>query len=252
MRPRANVGAALVDLLGGAQEGRCAVGAELAGGGGEGADVLGEAATAVPDAGPHAAAADARVDAEDVHDLGDVAAGGLAHVGDGVDVRDLEAEEGVGRALGEFRGLRVGDEQGGSGVQDGGVDGSDCLLALGGGETGDEAIRTQGVLDGVSLAQELRVPYDVDAFAGGGQALGELGDLAGRADGDRAFPDDGARPVEVGSELADGAEDLPGVVGPAVRADGGADPDEVQLGEVGGLPDAGGEPQAPARGVLGK
>lgn len=139
---------------------------------------------------------------------GDVAARGLAHVGDGVDVADLQAEEGVRGALGQFGGVRVGDEDRHARLDDPGVHGADRLLALRGGDTGDEAVRAQGVLDGVTFAQELRVPYDVDLFAGGGQALGEGGDLVGGADGDGGLPDDRARPVEVGGR-ADGPRRRP-------------------------------------------
>lgn len=51
-------------------------------------------------------------------------------------------------------------------------------------------------------------------------------------------------------ELADGAEDLPGVVGAAVGVDGCAHTEEVQLGEGGGFLRVGGEAQPPAGGVL--
>lgn len=52
--------------------------------------------------------------------------------------------------------------------------------------------------------------------------------------------------------MTDGAVHLPGVVGAAVGVDGGSDADEVEVGELGGLGDAGGEAQAPARGVAGE
>lgn len=151
------------------------------------------------------------VETEDLHDLGDIGASGLAHVDHGVDVADFQTEEGVRRALRQFSGLRAGDEDRHAGVQDGGVDGADRLLTLGGGDTGDEVVRAQGVLHRVSLAEELRTPHDVDGFARRGQALGEGGDLVGRANGDRRLPDNRARSVEVGGELADGAVDLCGV-----------------------------------------
>ena len=69
--------AAHVDGVDLAQEGQGLVGAELAGAGAEGADVLGQAAAAEPDAGVEELAADAVVVADGVGEDGDVGAGGV-------------------------------------------------------------------------------------------------------------------------------------------------------------------------------
>ena len=106
--------AAHVDRVDLAQEGQRLVGAELAGAGHEGADVLGQAAAAEADPGAQELAADAVVVADRLGQLVDVAAGGLADLGHRVDEGDLGGEEGVRGDLDQLGGREVGDHERGA------------------------------------------------------------------------------------------------------------------------------------------
>ena len=106
--------AAHVDRVDLAQEGQRLVGAQLAGPGHEGADVLGQAAAAEAEAGVEEPAADPGVVADRVGELRDVGAAGLADLGHRVDERDLGGQERVRRDLDQLGGRVVGDDQRGA------------------------------------------------------------------------------------------------------------------------------------------
>ena len=109
---------ALVDVVDLAQERHRVLDAELAGAVHERADVLGQAAAAEADAGVEELAADARVVADRVGEVDHVRAGGLAHLGHGVDERDLGGQERVGGDLHQLGGRVVGDDDRDAGVGD--------------------------------------------------------------------------------------------------------------------------------------
>ena len=108
----------LVDVL---EEAQRLVDAELARARHERPDVLRQAAAAEADAGREEAAADAGVVADRVGQGHDVAAGGVAHVGHGVDERDLGGQERVGRHLDELGGCQVRADVRGTGFEHRGV-----------------------------------------------------------------------------------------------------------------------------------
>src|SRR5699024_3316837 len=97
--------AAVVDGVDLAQEAERLGHAVLLGARAEGADVLGQAASAEADAGAEELRADAVVHADRAGHVGDVRTGDLAHLGDGVDEGDLRGQEGVGGDLHQLRGL---------------------------------------------------------------------------------------------------------------------------------------------------
>ena len=242
--------AAQVDLVDLAQERDGVLGAELAGAGHEGADVLGQAAAAEAEAGGEEPVADAGVVADGLGEVGDVGAGGLADLGHGVDEGDLGREEGVRGDLDQLGGGEVGDQEGDALGDDGGVDLAHEVLGALGAHADDEAVGVQGVGDGVALAQELRVPGDLDAL---GVGQGEVvGDLDGGADGDGGLADDQGAGAQVGGQGGDRAEDL-GHVG-LLRAGGlrGSHADEVDVGERPDLGPGGGEPSRPASMLRGR
>ena len=88
-------------------------GAEFVGDGDEGLDVFREAGAAVAEAGIQEGAADAAVHADAVGDEFDVGAAGFADGAEGIDVADLEREEGIRGVFDEFGAVHVGDEDGG-------------------------------------------------------------------------------------------------------------------------------------------
>ncbi len=83
---------------------------------------LGRQPPAEAEAGRQEALADARVVADRLGQLRDVGAGRLAHLGHGVDERDLGGQEGVGGHLDQLGGREVRDEEGGALGDDRGVD----------------------------------------------------------------------------------------------------------------------------------
>ena len=153
----------------------------------ERAEVFREAASAKAQRGMEEASADAFVHAHAVRHFLDVGARSLAQHGDGVDVRDLEREEGIGRVFDQLRGIDVGDD-------DRGVEGRIDFLERGHGSLGTDAdhdaVRMHQVLHGKSLAQELGIADHVEFHARFAVAFDGLGHLVARLDRHRAFIDD--------------------------------------------------------------
>ena len=170
----------------------------------EGPQVLRQAAAAVPGAGVQHAAADPLVVAECIRELGDVGAGGVAHLREGVDERDLRCQEGVRAALDQLGGRQVADDDRrtfGDRVREN-------LAQPGLGGRGlhaeDQAVRVQGVVDTVRLAQELRLPGDLDRLHRPGPRCGIA---ARRASTYRPGPWTGRPPGAAGSATVQHADD---------------------------------------------
>ena len=102
--------AVLVDVVDLAQQRDDLFDTELAGAGHERAQILRQAAAAVPGPGVQHAAADPLVVPERVGQLGDVRAGRVGHLGERVDEGDLRGQEGVRAALDQLRGRQVADD----------------------------------------------------------------------------------------------------------------------------------------------
>ena len=151
--------------------------AELVGPDGQGGDVLGQAAAAEAEAGVQELAADALVEADRVGEQHDVAAGGLAHLRHGVDEADLGGQERVRRDLDQLGGGDVAAHDRRPVADREGVDLGQHVERVPGVGAEDQPVGVQRVLDRVRLAQELRVPGDLDRVAGRGQ----LADAAPRA-----------------------------------------------------------------------
>lgn len=144
------------------------------------------------------------LDVKDVGELGDVGAGLLADLGHRVDEGDLGGEEGVRGALGELGGGPVGDDRRRPRLDDlpERLPEQGLGPGVGGVEAQDEPVRTEGVLDGERLAEELRVPGDLDEVPGGSLvAQEELGDAGCGADGDGGLDRDDGRGGRPGASL---------------------------------------------------
>ena len=143
------------------------VDAELAGPGHERADVLGQAAAAEAESrragiGRRCARRSDSASAS----CGDVGAGGLADLGHRVDERDLRGQEGVGRDLHQLGGGEVGDDERRTGVEDRlrtprASSPRPAVVS----HAEHDPVRAQRVVDGEALAQELRVPGQLDRRA---------------------------------------------------------------------------------------
>ena len=112
-----------------------------------------------------------------------------------------------------------------------------------------DPVGAQHVLDGEALLQELGAPGDLDAEVGRGVLADELLDPLGGADRDGRLADDQRLAGQVRREAGDGRLDVGQVGAHAVGPLRGADADEVDVAELGGLGDVGGEAQ-PAGGQV--
>ena len=204
------------------------VDAELAGAGHERPDVLGQAAAAEADAGVEEPAADPLVVPDRVGQLRHVGAGGLAQLGHRVDEGDLGGQERVGGHLDQLGGGQVGLDLRGAGGQRRGVhlveDARGPLAALARAEAVDQPVGVQRVLDGVALAQELRVP---DQLGAGLALLDPLGDRLGGADRDRGLADHHVARLEQRQDRVDRRADVGQVGGVLAALLRRADADEV-------------------------
>jgi hypothetical protein len=185
--------------------------APTAGAGGEGAqpaDVLGQAAAAVAEASGEERAPDAGVHAQRVGQRGYVRSGGGADVGHRVDERHLGGEERVGRALDQFRRHRVGHDQRYARIGERPVDLARGRLGHRAPHPGDDPVRAQRIGHRVPLAEELRVPRDLDRVDGGRGFAEVRGQPAGRARRDRGLADDECGTGQVRRERPRRAEHL--------------------------------------------
>jgi hypothetical protein len=157
----------VVDLVDLVQEGHGLPHLQFLGPSEERADVLGQTAAAEPEARGQEGTPDAGVMAEGLGQGHHVGARGVTHLRHGVDEGDLRRQEGVGGDLHQFRGGGIGADVGDTGLQHRFVDVAQCPVGVGRGDSHDQPVGAQRVLDGESLAQELRVPghLGVDARA---------------------------------------------------------------------------------------
>jgi hypothetical protein len=235
---------ARVDLVDLAQEGERLVGAELAGAGHEGADVLGQAAAAEPEAGVEESAADAGVVTDGIRQLGHVGSRRLAHLGHRVDERDLRREERVRRRLHQLGGLEVGRHDGGAIGDRGGVDLVERRAHRLGrgrvvGQAVDQPVGMQGVFDREAFTQELGVPRDDRAGS-----LEPSRERSRSADGHRRLAHHKVTRGEHRGEGIHGGMHVAQVGGERPRLLRGADGDEVH-GVATGLAHVGREAQPP-------
>jgi len=211
--------------------------------GAEGGYVLGEAGTAVTDAGTKEFWADACVEAHAARHLLDVGVGGFAEIGDGIDKGDFESEKGIGGMLDDLGALGGGEEDGrrcGDAADTGNGVGAAVILAAGewsvdgvkdgGGAvvvgTDDDAVGVEEVGDGGSFAEELGIGDDVEEVTGDAVALHGTADPLVGVDGDGAFFDDDFVGGKGACDLAGNGFDVReiGVAGLALRgADGNED-----------------------------
>ena len=120
-------------------------------------DVLGQAAPAEADPGPEEVVADPRVERDPLDDLVDADADRLAQARDLVDERDPRRKERVGDVLDHLGRPQVGDDHlAPERVEQIG----DLARIFRRPRPDDDPVRVEEVLDGPSLAQELRVGHD--------------------------------------------------------------------------------------------
>ena len=227
------------------------VGAQFAGAGHECADVLGQAAAAEPEAGVEEAATDARVVAQRVGQQCDVGVDGFAHLRDGVDERDLGRQKGIGGDLDQFGGLQVGEQERHPVGQQRGVEVADRLLgqsrvAL---HAEHDAVGVQCVVDGETLAQELRVPRHLHRQPGRGQVSGVCAQVGGGAHRHGGLADDHRVAAQLRHQGVDHRVDVAQVCGVLPLLLRRAHAQEVHVGELGRLRVVGGEPQPPGGDV---
>ncbi len=224
---------------------------ESVGADGQGADVLGQTATAETESSVEKLPADPLVVAERVGEQDDVAAGGLTHLRHRVDEADLGGEEGVGRGLDQLGRGQIAAHHGGGVAERQRIH----LFQLGQGPrtlyAEHQPVRSQGVLDRETLAQELRIPRDLDAVTGRGQGADPFLEGGRRTHRDGRLADDQGRPIEQRTQGVDGAVQL-GQVRATARQTRGTDRQEMDVGPVGDLGVVGGEPQPAVGGVLGQ
>jgi hypothetical protein len=126
------------------------------------------------------------------------------------------------------------------------------LLGPVGGDAEDQPVRTQGVVHGVSLTQELRVPGEFDVLPRGCEAPDEFGEPRRRPHGHRGLAHHQRPPVQPPGQLGHGTVHIAQIGGVRVRLLRGADADEVHVAEVRGLVETRPEPQAAGVERLGQ
>ena len=212
-------------------------------------DVLGQAAAAEAEARVEELPTDALIVAECVGEHGDVGAGGLAELRDRVDERDLRGQERVRAHLDELRGRQVARDERGASGQRRRVDAPHDLLGRRAGSADDDAIRGEGVFHGPSLAQELGIPDQLGAHAGGRRGRRECSQPPRGSHRHGRLPDDDAVVGEVRRDSPGRVLHETQVGCLARRRLRCADADEVHVGCPDRRLEVGGEPQAPARDV---
>jgi hypothetical protein len=193
--------------------------------------------------------ADPLVQPERVGEYGHVAAGHLAQLGHRVDEADLGRQERVRRVLDQLRGGQVaGDHRRLLGQRDRVhlLQQPQCVIGL---DAEDQPVRLQRVADRETLAEELRLPGDLDPVAGRCQRADPL--LQGDRGADRHGrpADDQRRLGEPRRQRIDRRLQLT-QVGRAVLPGGRAEREEVHVGPVRDLVVVQRESQPPGRGVL--
>ena len=98
-------------------------------------------------------------------------------------------------------------------------------------------------MDGEALAEELRIPGDLDVDALGCEAAGPLGQFGGRADRHRRLAHDHRRPPQPRHQRVDHRVDVAQVGAVFALLLRGSDAEEVHVGELGRRVVVGGELQ---------
>ena len=154
----------------------------------------------------------------------------------------LAARNALAAPLDKFGGRQVGDQERDPGIRDRLVNLPD---ELGGPRAWcpHDAVRTQGVRECAGLAEELRVPRDLDAtlLARCQQVIGHRLKGRRRARRHRGLPDDQRLAPQLRHERGQDPVQLREVVA-AIGPPRGWPPDEVRAGEPGCLGEARGEP----------
>ncbi len=194
------VPAAQVDAVHRGQQADQRVDAQVRRAGPERADVLRQAAAAVPEPGGQEPPADARVVAERLGQRHHVGARLLADLGHGVDERDLGREERVRRHLNQLGRLQVHHEQRGSRRQRRGVHPAHQVLRPAGRHAEHDPVRGQAVGNREPFPQELRVPGHLDRRARRSGRLYAPGDLPRGPDRDGRLAHDQAGRRQVRSQ----------------------------------------------------
>jgi hypothetical protein len=179
----------------------------------------------------------------------DVGPGRVAHLSHRVDERDLGGEEAVRRCLHQLGRGQVGDHLGHPARQRVGVHRAQHIEVLLVTDAEDEPIRVQRVLHRAALAQELRVPGEVDVVARGSAAAQHRGDLGGGAHRHRGLAHHQARSPQVRGQRGSSGVHRSKVGTQPVTTLRGADAEKVDVGGS-GLGDVGAEPQPPVLDVL--
>ena len=156
----------LVDVVDGLEQGGGGFGFQTHADAGEG--VLGEAGPAVAQAGVEEFIADAGVAGHAAPDLVDVAAVGLAEVGDLVDEGDLGGEHGIGGVLDHLRGGNVHDVDGVAVADEGLVELAHPAAGALVGDADHDAVGFVEVVDRGAFFEELGVRGHVEGFVGFG------------------------------------------------------------------------------------
>ena len=162
--------------------------ADLPGQVGQGPHILGEAASAIADAGKEKRETDAAVVADAAADVVDVAAHLLAQIGHLVDEADLRREQRVGDVLRQLGAFGRHDEQRLIGPQERAIQLAERVFGLLGPHADDHAVGILKIVDRGPFLEKLGIAGDVAVRPVSSLSAGI--DLRVRADGDRALDDD--------------------------------------------------------------
>src|SRR5665213_2919378 len=161
--------------------------ADLFGNFDERAQVLRKTTAAETDARVQKSAADALVQTDALRDFLDVRAGGLADVGDGVDVGNFQREKRIRRVLDEFGGINVGDDDGRLERRVNLRHRRDGTLRA---DTDDDAVGVHQIADGKTFAQKFGIADHVKFRLRRAITLDGLGNFFAGLDRHRAFVHD--------------------------------------------------------------
>ena len=240
---------ALIDRVHRGEQADHRVDAEVGGRRPERPDVLRQAPAAEPEPRRQEPPADPGVVPERLGQRHHVGARRLADLSHGVDERDLGRQERVRRHLDQLGRLQVHDQQRDPGRQRRGVDLPQQGLGARRGHPEHDAVGGEAVLHGEPLAQELRIPGQLDPLAGRRGRAHPAHHLPGRPDRDGRLPHDQALRRQVRGERARGGVDEAevGLAGLALRR---ADAQEVDLPELRHLGERHGEAESAGVQVL--
>ena len=203
----------------------------------EGSNVLGQAASAEPDAGAQETTADTIVHADRLGESCHIGPRRVADLGHGVDEGDLRGQERVRTDLDQFGRRIVHDEARGAGGQDLLIDRvhhllCTCRSAGIGRQAVDHAVRPQGVLHGEAFPQELWIPHQQSL-----RWLDRLGQAGSCANGHRGLACDNLKTIGAVSQVrehgGDRRIDIGHIRGPRLGLRS-THPNEMDLGAFNG------------------